>query len=74
MLSDDVLWKHRKRNEATADSILNLPMLVCVRQYVDWNDLATMLAANRAADVTPDVNLKNPLHTGNKACKQGNPT
>ena len=31
----------------------------------------TMPAVKRSADVTLEVNLKNPLHVGNKAHKQG---
>ena len=31
------------------------------------------LAAKRSAGVTPEVNLRIPLHTGNKACKWGYP-
>ena len=30
-----------------------------------------MLAAKRSAGVAPEVRLRNPLHTGNKACKRG---
>ena len=32
-----------------------------------------MLAAKRSADVVPDVNLRNLLHTGNKAPKLRSP-
>ena len=32
-----------------------------------------MLAAKRSADVAPEVNLRIPLHTGYKACKQRDP-
>ena len=42
-----------------------------VRKYMDENGLATMLTTKRSAGVTPEVNLRIPLHTGNKACKQG---
>ena len=30
-----------------------------------------MLAAKRSAGVALEVNLRNPLHPGEKACKQG---
>ena len=30
-----------------------------------------MLAAKRSTCVTPEVNLSNPLHAGDKACKPG---
>ena len=30
-----------------------------------------MVALKRSADVKPEVNLRNPIHTGKKACKQG---
>ena len=33
--------------------------------------LATMLAAKRSASVTPEVNLRNSLHAGDKASKRG---
>ena len=29
-----------------------------------------MLATNRSAGVTPEVNVRNPLRTDDKACKQ----
>ena len=44
---------------------------VCICKYVDQNDSAAMMAAKKSAGVTPDMNLRNTLHTGNKACKQG---
>ena len=42
-------------------------------QVHGWNSLAGMLAAKRSAGVAPEVNLRNPLHAGNEAGKQGNP-
>ena len=33
--------------------------------------LTAMLAINRSAGVTPEVNLKKPLHTGKEVPKQG---
>ena len=44
-----------------------------LRKYVDQNSLAAMLAAKRSAAVTPEVNLKNPLYAGHKACTRGDP-
>ena len=46
-------------------------MFIC--KYVDENGSAAMLAARRSAGVTPKVNLRIPLHTGNEAGKQGDP-
>ena len=34
---------------------------------------ATMLTAKRSAGDAPEVNLRNPLHASNEACKQGVP-
>ena len=42
-------------------------MLVC--KYVDCNGLAAMLATKRSVGVTPEVNLRNPLHAGDEAHK-----
>ena len=44
---------------------------VYVFKYVDWNSFATMLAIKRSASVTPEVNLRNPFHTGKEVCKYG---
>ena len=49
---------------------LSLPMLVC--KHMDQNRPAVMLAAKRPG-VTPEVNMKNPLYTGNAVRKSGNP-
>ena len=38
---------------------------------MDENGSAAMLAAKRSAAVAPEVNLRNPLCSGNKACKLG---
>ena len=38
-----------------------------VHKYVDENRSAAMHTAKRLAGVTPEVNLRNPLHTGDKA-------
>ena len=38
-------------------------------QCLDWNSLATMLATKRSEGVTPEVNLKILLHTGDEAYK-----
>ena len=40
-----------------------------VRKYMDWNGSAAMLATMRSAGVTPEVNLRILLHTGDKSCK-----
>ena len=40
-----------------------------VCRYVDRKDSTAMLATKRSAGVTPEVNLRNPLHTGKKAHK-----
>ena len=40
-----------------------------VYKCVDQTDLDTMLAIKTAAAVTPGMNLRNPLHTGNDECK-----
>ena len=37
--------------------------------YVDQNGFAAMLAIKMLADVAPKVNLRNPLHMGDKTCK-----
>ena len=45
-------------------------------QVCGWNGLAAILVTKRnkrSPGVTPEVNLRKPLHTGDKACKQGNP-
>ena len=34
---------------------------------MDQNYLDAMLANNRSAGVAPEMNLRNPLHTGNEA-------
>ena len=41
--------------------------IIC--KYVDRKGLAVVLAAKRSAGVAPEVKLKNPLHTGDKAGK-----
>ena len=42
----------------------------CSDYYVDRNGLAVILAAKRSAGVTPEVDLGNLLHAGNKACER----
>ena len=42
-----------------------------VYKYVDQKGPAAVLFAKRSAGVTPEVNLKNPLHPGKEACEQG---
>ena len=41
-----------------------------VHKYVDQNGLVAMLAAKRLVGVAPEVNLRNPLHIVDEACKQ----
>ena len=43
--------------------------MIC--KYVDWKGSAAMQATKRSAGVAWDVNLRNPLHTGDKAHKWG---
>ena len=38
-------------------------------KYVDQKGLAAMLITKRSAGVAPEVNLRNPLHTGDQAHK-----
>ena len=45
---------------------LTLLMLVNMCKYVDQHGSADMLAIKRSAGVAPEVNLRNPLHTGEK--------
>ena len=40
-----------------------------VRKYVDQSDSAAMLATKKSAGVASEVNLRIPLHTGDKAHK-----
>ena len=40
-------------------------------KYVDWKDSAAMLTSTLLASVAPEVNLRNPLCTGEEACKWG---
>ena len=48
------------------------PTNVCTHvQVCRSNGLATMLATKSYAGVAPKVNLRNPLHTGDKLCKPG---
>ena len=38
-------------------------------KYMGQNSSATMLATKWSAGATPEVNRRNPLHTGNESCK-----
>ena len=40
-------------------------------RYVDRKGSAAMLTSIQSAGVAPEVNLRNSLHVGNKAHKQG---
>ena len=73
----ELVWRrapvlsHAVRQRHTQSWAWATPMLVC--KYVVQIGLATMLATKRSAGVTPDLNLRNPLHLGDKTPKQGNP-
>ena len=54
-------------------SNLNSNLTNACTQVCGWNSLAAMLAAKSSAGVTPEVNLRNLLQTGDEARKQGNP-
>ena len=43
----------------------------CTHLYVNQNDSAVILAANRSAGASPEVNIRNPLNTGIKSCDGG---
>ena len=43
-------------------------------QLRGWNSSVAMLAAKRSAGVTPEVNLRIVLHTGDEAYKPGDPS
>ena len=45
---------------------------ICINMWIR-KDFTTMLVIKRSAGVTPEVNLKNPLHAGDKACKLRDP-
>ena len=46
-------------------------MPIYVYKYMDPKGLAAMLAVKRSADVTPEVNLRNPLHASDEVHKWG---
>ena len=41
----------------------------CLKKYVDQKGPAAMLVIKKSAGVAPEVNLRNPLPTGNEAHK-----
>ena len=43
------------------------PTNACKNMEIYRNCLAAMLATKRSASVTPEVNLRNPLHGGDEA-------
>ena len=43
-------------------------------QYVNLKGPAAMLATKKSAGVAPEMNLRNPLHTGDETLKRGNPS
>ena len=45
-------------------------MLVCKFKYMD-ETVRLPMAIKRPTSVTPEVNLRNPLGTDDKACEQG---
>ena len=65
---------HTVRRRHAWSQIWVPPMLVytCASMLIKKPSSATMLGTKRSAGVTPEVNLRNPLHTGDKACKRGN--
>ena len=42
---------------------------IYVTKYVDQKGSAAMRATKRSVGVAPEVNLRNPLHAGEEACK-----
>ena len=42
-----------------------------VYKYVDQKGMVAMLVIKRSVGVAPEVTLRNSMHGGNKACKQG---
>ena len=63
-------WSHTVRQQQHDRSWSRLkPPPMLVRNCVDENSLAAMLIAKRWAGVSPEVNLRNPLHAGDKAHK-----
>ena len=53
--------------------LISSPTNAClyVYKYVLQNDSTAMLAVKMSAGVTPEVDLRNPLQAGDKACKWG---
>ena len=45
----------------------------CLYVYIDMdgNGSAAMLPVKKSAEIAPKVNLRDPLHIGEEACKQG---
>ena len=46
------------------------PTNVCNHKYVDEKGFAVMLAVKRPVGVAPEMNLRNTLHTGDKASEE----
>ena len=57
------------KGDWTNSFMSNFCLWICL--YVCGKDSAAMLATNRSAGVASEVNLRNPLRAGKKACKQG---
>ena len=61
-----------ERNRRNTERMLSdLAYYVWKSKFVDGS--ATMLTVKRSAGVTPEVNLRIPLHTGDKAYRWGDP-
>ena len=45
-------------------------MVVYIYKYIDQKGSVAMLAVKRSVGVAPEMNLRNPLHMGDKAHKQ----
>ena len=62
-----------KSNFSNSQNYWRVELRQCLNvcNYVDQNSSAAMLAAKRSAGVTSEVNLRYPLCTRDKACKQG---
>ena len=66
MVKNVVLWH--------AQSWVQILTNICgymICKYMDWKGSATILATKRSVGVALEVNLRNPLHIHDKACKWG---
>ena len=46
---------------------------ILVHKYVDQNSSTAMFTTKRSAGVAPEVNMRIPLHAGDKTCNRGHP-